>query len=110
MRTAPGNALDVIRFCAISISSMARASPAGSPVNSTASRSAFDGADDVVAQVRSCLLRQMVPRDWFRANHGPWVAGSRLLRLLRRADPGISERSYLRLAEQIEACAPQRPS
>src|ERR1700736_6386842 len=30
MRTAPGTALDVIRFCAISISSMARASPAGS--------------------------------------------------------------------------------
>lgn len=36
MRTAPGNAPDVIRFCAISISSRARASPAGSPVNAIA--------------------------------------------------------------------------
>jgi hypothetical protein len=70
----------------------------------------FDGTDDVVAQVRSCLLRQQAPRDWFRANHGPWVAGSRLLHLLRRVDPGISERSYLRISERIDDCLPQRPS
>ncbi len=69
----------------------------------------FDSIEDVVAQVHTCLLQPMAPRVWFRSNHGPWIAGARLLCLLRRVDPWISERSYFRLAEQIEARIPQWP-
>jgi hypothetical protein len=60
----------------------------------------FKSPEDSVIQVRSCLGRETAPRQWFRANYGPWVAGARLLRLLRRVDPAIGERFYLRLTEE----------
>ena len=55
----------------------------------------FSGERDVVAAVRTCLNRALSPRHWFRANYGPYLSGSRLLRLLRAVDPGISENSHL---------------
>jgi len=67
----------------------------------------FDNVDDVVSNVRSCLHGPTAPRDWFRTNYGPWIAGSRLLHLLRSVDVSISERSYLRIAEQVDAPAPR---
>lgn len=55
----------------------------------------FDGEHDVVDAVRKCLSRTLAPRDWFRTNYGPYLAGKRLLRLLKSVDPGLSERSHL---------------
>lgn len=69
----------------------------------------FDGEDDVVDAVRECLRAARSPRAWFRANHGPYVAGFRLLRLLRLVDPSISERSHLRLSEAIDAPPARTP-
>ncbi|HKQ79956.1 MAG TPA: hypothetical protein VJ810_40055 [Blastocatellia bacterium] len=60
----------------------------------------FDGEGDVVAAARACLDRSLSPRDWFRANYGPYLAGKRLLRLLKSVDSGITERSHLLLDER----------
>src|SRR5262245_43444280 len=62
----------------------------------------FAGEDDVVPAVRACLQAPTSPRRWFQANHGPYLAGCRLLALLRSVDPTITERSHLGLAEQID--------
>jgi hypothetical protein len=59
----------------------------------------FGGEDDVVMAARACLDRSLSPRDWFRANYGPYLAGKRLLRLLKSVDSGITERSHLLLDE-----------
>lgn len=59
----------------------------------------FEHEEDVVEAAVKCLRRGLAPRDWFRANHGPYHAGRRLLRLLLSVDPGISERSHLCLGE-----------
>jgi hypothetical protein len=71
----------------------------------------FDGQDDVVEAVRACLARARSPRRWYRANFGPYLSGSRLLRLLRRLDPGIVERSHLTVTDRTDGRAapvPQR--
>jgi hypothetical protein len=62
----------------------------------------FEGEEDVIASVRAFLDRALRPRDWFRANYGPYLAGKRLLRLLRSVDPAMDERSHLCLAEGAE--------
>ena len=59
----------------------------------------FNGEEDVIAAVRACLSKARNPRDWFRVNYGPYLAGERLLRLLRSVDPSISEQSHLCLVE-----------
>lgn len=59
----------------------------------------FEDEEDAVEAAVKCLRRGLAPRDWFRANHGPYHAGRRLLRLLLSVDPGISERSHLCLGE-----------
>jgi glycosyltransferase involved in cell wall biosynthesis len=55
----------------------------------------FEDEQDVVAAVRHCLERPKSPRRWYCANHGPYLAGRRLLRLLQSIDGQISERSHL---------------
>jgi len=55
----------------------------------------FEDERDVVASVTSCLLNAPSPREWFRANHGPYVAGLRLLRLLRRVDRSLEPDSWI---------------
>lgn len=62
----------------------------------------FDGQDDLVDSVRSCIERAMKPRRWFEANFGPYHAGTRLLDLLRPLDPSIAERSHLGLSDRVE--------
>jgi hypothetical protein len=68
----------------------------------------FESEHDVLAAVRACLGQAVAPRDWFRANYGPYQTGQRLLRLLQTVDPEISERSHLWLAEQCEQLVPGR--
>jgi hypothetical protein len=62
----------------------------------------FDSEDDVVAAVRRCLEMRPRPRSWFRANYGPYLAGQRLLALVRSVDASITERSHLGLAQHID--------
>jgi hypothetical protein len=59
----------------------------------------FDSEHDVTSSVRDCLQQALSPRDWFRANYGPYLAGQRLLQLLRIVDSEISESSHLCLDE-----------
>lgn len=59
----------------------------------------FTGSCDVVEAVQTCLDRSLSPREWFRANYGPYLAGSRLLQLLRCVAPDIITGSHLVLAE-----------
>jgi hypothetical protein len=65
----------------------------------------FDSEHDVVDLVRKCLSRRRAPRDWFRTNYGPYLAGQRLLRLLKYVDPGISEQSHLCLDDDSDGLA-----
>ncbi|MDR7099355.1 hypothetical protein J2X04_001702 [Lysobacter niabensis] len=53
----------------------------------------FDDENDLVDAVAS--LGAVSPRVWFRANHGPFHAGRRLLALIRSLDPEVEERSHL---------------
>jgi hypothetical protein len=55
----------------------------------------FDNEQDVVSAVSDRLQQTFSPRDWFRANYGPYLAGQRLLRLLKTVDSEISETSHL---------------
>ena len=69
----------------------------------------FDDESDVVAAVRTCLSRARHPRNWFCANYGPYHSGRRLLKLLKRVDPEISERTYLCVVdEENETTRPAR--
>jgi hypothetical protein len=67
----------------------------------------FDSERDVVGAADSCLRGSWSARAWFRSHHGPYLAGRRLLRLLREVDPSITEQSHLRLAERVGAGAPE---
>jgi glycosyltransferase involved in cell wall biosynthesis len=58
----------------------------------------FDDERDVVQAVRTCLGRARQPRAWFRAHHGPYLAGHRLLQLLKSVEGGIAEPSHVCLA------------
>jgi glycosyltransferase involved in cell wall biosynthesis len=55
----------------------------------------FEEEADVVAAARVCLETYLEPQSWFRVNHGPYLAGRRLLGLLKSVEPEISERSHL---------------
>lgn len=55
----------------------------------------FRSETDVLAAVRQCIGRSHAPREWFRSNYGPWLSGARLLQLIRKVDPDISERRHL---------------
>lgn len=59
----------------------------------------FNNEHDVISAANDCLQQTLSPRDWFRGNHGPYLAGQRLLRLLKTVDPEISEPSHLCLDE-----------
>jgi glycosyltransferase involved in cell wall biosynthesis len=65
----------------------------------------FDDEENVVNAVKTCLERSLRPRDWFRANYGPYRAGKRLLKLLRSVDPAIGEESHLCFGEGEEETA-----
>ncbi|TMQ04287.1 MAG: glycosyltransferase [Deltaproteobacteria bacterium] len=62
----------------------------------------FRDETDVVAAAQTCLEAATAPRAWFCANHGPYLAGRRLLGLIRSLDPELSERSHVALAERCE--------
>jgi hypothetical protein len=64
----------------------------------------FDDERDIVTAVRACLNQALAPRAWFRANHGGYLAGMRLLRLLRSVDPQFNRYDHLWLADGA-ACA-----
>jgi hypothetical protein len=66
----------------------------------------FDGEHDVVAAVRTLDESTKAPRRWFRANYGPYLAGRRLLSLIRSIDPAIVERSHVHLSDAIGQSAP----
>jgi glycosyltransferase involved in cell wall biosynthesis len=61
----------------------------------------FDGEGNIIESVCTCLERNLAPRDWFRSNYGPYLAGQRLLRLLKYVDSELTERSHLSLAERL---------
>jgi len=65
----------------------------------------FDDERDVVAAVRACLDQAPAPRAWFRANHGSYLAGARLLRLLRKVDPQLNRYRHLLLADGAAGAA-----
>lgn len=57
----------------------------------------FDDEHDLAAAVSSCLASRRQTSAWFRTHHGPYLAGRRLLALLRSVDPNLAERSHLQL-------------
>jgi glycosyltransferase involved in cell wall biosynthesis len=59
----------------------------------------FEDETDVCAAARRILDSELAPQAWFRANCGPYLAGKRLLALLRSVDPTLHERDYLRLGD-----------
>ncbi len=59
----------------------------------------FDNERNIVEAVSNCLSRPLSPRNWFRANYGPYLAGQRLLWLLKTVDSEISEASHVCLHE-----------
>lgn len=63
----------------------------------------FDSEENVVLAVQACLAASRHPRNWFRANYGPYLAGRRLLEFLKTIDPAICERSHLCLTDRIDA-------
>lgn len=63
----------------------------------------FEDEEDVVAAVQACLAARRHPRNWFRTNYGPYLAGRRLLEFLKTIDPSIRERSHLCLTNRIDA-------
>jgi len=68
----------------------------------------FEDEHDVISAVRACLGQTAAPRNWFCANFGPYLAGRRLLRLLKSVDGQIGERSHVWLAEEREESVPGR--
>jgi hypothetical protein len=68
----------------------------------------FEDESDVVTAVRVCLRQAVAPRAWFCANHGQYLAGYRLLRLLRSVDAAITERSHVYLDDEGAEPAPGR--
>lgn len=66
----------------------------------------FEGEYDVTAAAIVATRNRLSPSEWFRANHGPYLAGRRLLALIRSIDPSVAERSHLRLSDVDAAWAP----
>jgi glycosyltransferase involved in cell wall biosynthesis len=67
----------------------------------------FRDDHDVVAAVNSCLRRTSSARSWFCANHGPYLAGKRLLRLLTAVDESLRRHSWIWLSKRTEAAVAQ---
>lgn len=63
----------------------------------------FDDADNVVAAAAECLAKRLRPRNWYRAHHGPYLAGRRLLAFLRSIDPELQVRDALGLSHHLAA-------
>jgi hypothetical protein len=61
----------------------------------------FESERDVLPAVSACMERALSPRNWFQANYGPYLAGQRLLRLLKEVDPQINESSHVCLDESF---------
>lgn len=59
----------------------------------------FEGEHGVLAAAREVRQGRCAPRRWFQANHGPYLAGRRLLSFVRSLDPTLDERSHLCLSE-----------
>jgi hypothetical protein len=59
----------------------------------------FEDESNVVEAAKLCLSRTYGAREWFRANYGPYLAGRRLLQLLKTVDSQLAESAYLRLGE-----------
>jgi len=59
----------------------------------------FDSEHDVTAAALAVTSGRLSPREWFRAHHGPYLAGRRLLSLIRSIDATIDEQSHLFLSE-----------
>jgi hypothetical protein len=49
----------------------------------------FESEADVTQGARRCLERWTSPREWFRSNHGPVLAGRRLARFMSTVDPAL---------------------
>ena len=62
----------------------------------------FESEHDVAACARSLLSRWTSPRAWFRAHHGPSLAGARLARFLRELDPSLGRVREVRLSLRAE--------
>jgi hypothetical protein len=61
----------------------------------------FEDETDVVSAVKRCLTKPKSARRWFSANYGPYLAGKRLLRLLRSVDPETPEFSHVTITTSI---------
>ena len=68
----------------------------------------FDDEADVVSAARALCRAVVAPREWFRANYGPYHAGRRLLALVRSLDPASGERSHLLISEGGAEPGPDR--
>jgi hypothetical protein len=66
----------------------------------------FASEADVVTAARAVCNAPVAPRQWFRANYGPYLAGKRLLSLLRSLDSTLTERSFLRISEAVDEAVP----
>ncbi len=63
----------------------------------------FTGPHDVADAARTCLAIAGSPRNWFRANHGPYLAGQRLRGFVASLDRSLTERSHLGLTDRLAA-------
>lgn len=61
----------------------------------------FENEAGATAAARAVCEASIAPREWFRANYGPYLTGKRLLALLRSVDPTLKERSHLRVSEAV---------
>jgi hypothetical protein len=66
----------------------------------------FEDERDIGAAMRACLAGSWRPSAWFRTHQGPYLAGRRLLRLLRSLDPTLRERSHVVLEHQLTGAGP----
>jgi len=66
----------------------------------------FDEESDIAAAARAVCGASVAPRQWFRANYGPYHSGKRLLSLLRSVDSNLNERGYLRISEAVAERVP----
>jgi glycosyltransferase involved in cell wall biosynthesis len=62
----------------------------------------FDSEIDVADAARRVLERWTSPREWFRAHHGPHLAGARLARFLAKLDPALGSIREIRLSLRME--------
>jgi hypothetical protein len=68
----------------------------------------FSGEDDLADAVDRALSGPKSPRAWFRAHHGPYLAGEHLARLLRQVDPANPALVGLRYARLTDVLPRRR--